>query len=325
MASLSELRRNREKSLANLNAQIANQEKKAKNEDPTFWKPKMDNQGRGFAVIHFMPAPGDEDLPYIQYWEHYFRGPSGKYYKELSLTTLGEPDPVGQLNTELWNSSDDENSPARKQARNQKRNLHYVANILVIQDEKNPENEGKVFRYRFGKKIFEKIQDCIQPSYGDPSDPFDPETGPNFILDIRGTRQADGRYMPNYDKAKFDGSASPIGRNDREIDRLMAESHPLAELIAPSRFKAYDVLKAKLKDVLGATSRVADEGDEDPAPSARHRVSRDEQEDRPAPRKTYRQDDAEEAPKPIRKAANPLPDDDEDAFAAFQKFADEQD
>ena len=133
--------------------------------DERLWKPEVDKAGNGYAVIRFLPAPNGEDLPWAQVWTHAFQGPGG-WYIENSLTTLGKKDPVSDLNRELWNSGA-EGSPQRAQARNQKRKLNYYSNIYVVKDSANPENEGKVFLYRYGKKIFDKIMESMQPAFED--------------------------------------------------------------------------------------------------------------------------------------------------------------
>ena len=129
--------------------------------DDRFWKPTRDKAGNGYAVIRFLPAQDGEDLPWVRYWDHGFKGPTGQWYIERSLTSIGQPDPVGELNSRLWNSGIDAD---KEKARDQKRRLHYVTNVMVVSDPANPDNEGKVFLYQFGKKIFDKIMDVMQPA-----------------------------------------------------------------------------------------------------------------------------------------------------------------
>jgi hypothetical protein len=218
-------------------------------EDTRFWKPEVDKSGNGQAIIRFLPAPavdGDDALPWVRIFDHGFKGPSGKWYIENSLTTLNQKDPVSEYNSELWNSTTDDASPARKQARDQKRRLSYISNILVVSDPKNPENEGKVFLYKFGKKIFDKITQAMNPEFeGDkPVNPFDLWAGANFKLRIR---QVEG--YRNYDMSNFDAPA-PIGGDDDKLEKIWKSEYSLKEFIDPKNFKSYDELKKRLEEVL---------------------------------------------------------------------------
>jgi hypothetical protein len=211
--------------------------------DDRYWKPELDKSGNGYAVLRFLPAANGEELPWIQYWDHGFQGPGG-WFIEKSLTTLGKADPVSEHNTKLWNSGDDANKDI---ARKQKRRLHYVSNVLVVSDPKHPEFEGKVMLYRFGKKIFEKVKDVMQPQFEDesPLNPFDMWEGADFKLKVR---KVDGYW--NYDKSEFSASA-PVSEDDSELETIYNKQHSLAELIAPDQFKSYDELKEKMERVLG--------------------------------------------------------------------------
>ena len=201
--------------------------------DDNEWKPTVDQAGNGYAVIRFLPAPQGEDMPWAQLWNHGFQGPTGKWYIENSLTTLKQTDPVSELNSELWNSGVEAN---KEVARKQKRRLSYYANILVVEDSGNPSNNGKVFLYKFGKKIFDKIKDAMQPEFQDedPMNPFDFWDGANFKLKIR---QVEG--YRNYDKSEF-AAPSPVAATDEEIEAIWNKQYSLAEIIAPSNFKSYD-------------------------------------------------------------------------------------
>jgi hypothetical protein len=141
-------------------------------EDDRLWQPTVDKAGNGYAVIRFLPPPKGEELPWVRVWNHGFQGPTGKWYIENSLTTLGKPDPVSELNNELWNSGSEAN---KEIARKQKRRLAYICNVLIVSDPANPQNEGTVKLYKFGKKIFDKIKDVMQPQFQDeePLNPFD--------------------------------------------------------------------------------------------------------------------------------------------------------
>ena len=219
-------------------------------EDTRFWTLSRDKAGNGSAVIRFLPSPavdGDDALPWVRYFDHGFKGPSGKWYIENSLTTIGQKDPVSEYNSALWNASNDDASWQRKQARDQKRRLHYVANIEVIKDSSNPENDGKVFLFKFGKKIFDKITLAMNPQYpDDPAvNPFDLWKGANFKLR---TRMVAG-YL-NYDQSTFE-SPSALSDDDAELERIWKSEYSLKEFVDPKNFKSYDDLKKRLNEVLG--------------------------------------------------------------------------
>ena len=218
--------------------------------DERLWKPEVDKAGNGYAVIRFLPAPNGEDLPWAQVWTHAFQGPGG-WYIENSLTTLGKKDPVSDLNRELWNSGG-EGSPQRAQARNQKRKLNYYSNIYVVKDSANPENEGKVFLYRYGKKIFDKIMESMQPAFEDetPVNPFDLWKGADFKLKI--TKVA-GFW--NYDKSEFDAPAVLGELSDKELEGIWQQEHSLSAYTADDQFKSYEELKERLDRTLKSTYR----------------------------------------------------------------------
>lgn len=216
--------------------------------DDRIWKPTVDKAGNGYAVLRFLPAAADQELPWVRYWDHGFKGPTGQWYIENSLTSIGQTDPVGELNSRLWNSGIESD---KQKARDQKRRLHYVTNVLVLQDPSAPQNEGKVFIYKFGKKIFDKIMDSMQPEFADenPVNPFDFWKGADFKLKIR---QVEG--YRNYDKSEF---ASPSGLyegNESQLESVYNQLHNLSEFTDPKNYKTYDELKAKLMRVLGEES-----------------------------------------------------------------------
>lgn len=222
-------------------------------EDNRFWKLSRDKSGNGSAVIRFLPAPavdGDDSLPWVRYFDHGFKGPTGKWYIEKSLTTLGQKDPVSEYNSQLWNASNDDSSWQRKQARDQKRRLHYVSNIYVVKDPANPENEGRVFLFVFGKKIFDKITLAMNPEYdGDtPVNPFDLWNGANFKLR---TRTVAG--YPNYDQSVFE-APKPLSDDDGELEKIWKSEYSLKEFVDPKQYKSYDELKKRLDEVLGAAA-----------------------------------------------------------------------
>ena len=210
------------------------------------WKPELDKSGTGQAIIRFLPAPDGEELPWIKMFKHAFQGPTGKWYIENSLTTISKQDPVSEYNTQLWNTGLESD---KETARKQKRKLEYYSNIYVVSDPKHPENEGKVFLFRYGKKIFDKIMAAMQPEFeGEtPINPFDFWEGANFKLKIR---KVDGFW--NYDKSDFD-SVTPLADSDEKLDAIWKTQHSLQGFHAPTNFKSYDELKKRLDDVLSGT------------------------------------------------------------------------
>ena len=229
---------------------ISNPQSNFKQNDEREWKPTVDKAGNGYAVIRFLPAPQGEDMPWVRIWNHGFQGPTGKWYIENSLTTLNKQDPVSELNSELWNSGVEAN---KEIARKQKRRLNYYANIMVVEDKANPDSEGNVYLYKFGKKIFDKIKDVMQPQFEDeqPVNPFDFWEGANFKLKIR---QVEG--FRNYDKSEFD-NPSAISDDDAKIEEVWGKQHSLQEKVSPEEFKTYEELKSKLDMVLTGGAKVA--------------------------------------------------------------------
>jgi len=225
--------------------------------DTRFWQPEVDKAGNGYAIIRFLPAPKGEDLPWVRLFSHGFQGPGG-WYIENSLTTLNEKDPVGEYNSMLWNRGDE---AGKEQARKQKRRLNYISNIYVVKDPSNPKNEGKVFLYKFGKKIFDKINDLMNPEFEDEAaiNPFDFWEGANFKMKIRNVEG-----YRNYDKSEFD-SASALLDEDDELERIWGTQYSLQEFLDRKNFKSFAELQAKLNRVLGATavSSTAEEVNED--------------------------------------------------------------
>jgi hypothetical protein len=214
-------------------------------QDDRFWQPSVDKAGNGYAVIRFLPAPDQEDVPFVRVWDHGFQG-TGGWYIENSLTTLGQKDPVSEYNSQLWNTG---NKADQEQVRKQKRRLTYISNIYVISDPANPGNEGKVFLYKYGKKIFDKLNDLMNPQFQDerPVNPFDLWNGANFKLKIR---KLDG--YRNYDKSEFDTPA-PLFDEDDRLERIWTQEHSLQDFLNPKHFKSYGELKARLDKVLGLT------------------------------------------------------------------------
>ena len=214
--------------------------------DERLWKPQVDKSGNGYAVLRFLPAIEGEEMPWVRVWNHAFQGPTGQWYIENSLTTLNQKDPVSEYNSQLWNSGVESD---KEIARKQKRKLQYFANVYVVEDTMNPENTGKIMLYRFGKKIFDKLMEAMQPEFADetPINPFDMWEGANFKLKIR---KVDGYW--NYDKSEFE-SPSQLKSTDEELEAFYKKEHSLAEFLAPSNFKSYDELKTRLDTVLSGT------------------------------------------------------------------------
>ena len=213
--------------------------------DDRMWKPTVDQAGNGYAIIRFLPAREGAELPWARYWDHGFKGPTGQWYIEKSLTSIGQNDPVGELNSRLWNTGIEED---KETARRQKRRLHYVSNIFVVSDPGNPENEGKVFMYQFGKKIHDKIMDQMQPEFADeePVNPFDMWEGANFKLKIRNVEG-----YRNYDKSEFAKQTSLLDGDDAKLESVYDQMYDLSEFTDPANYKTYDELKTKLSSILG--------------------------------------------------------------------------
>jgi len=271
------------------------------NRDENLWKPTVDKAGNGYAVIRFLPSEGD--VPWVRYWDHGFKGPTGKWYIEKSLTSLGQQDPLGELNSKLWNSGNEED---REQVRKQKRRLHYVTNILVVSDPSAPENEGKVFMYQFGKKIFDKIQDLMQPQFpGEtPVDPFDLWGGADFQLKIRNVEG-----YRNYDRSEFKAPSGLFDGDEVQLQATLNQLHDINTYVDPATFKSYDQLSTKLFEVLGATA---------PATVKAEIAMDNVAEPAPAPVASAPEVKVSAAAATAEEAGD---DGDEDAFSYFQKLA----
>lgn len=248
--SFASLKKSRSSSFDKLNSQLQkmNTQGGSNSEQDDYWKLEVDKAGNGYAVLRFLPAPKGEDMPFVRIWDHGFQGPGG-WYIENSLTTIGQDDPVSEYNSKLWNSGVDSDKDL---ARKQKRRLGYTANVYVVKDPANPQNEGKVFKYKFGKKIFDKLNDVMNPQFPDeaPINPFDFWEGANFNLKARNVEG-----YRNYDKSDFSSPGpltNPSGTDlsDEELEAVWESQHSLQELVDPKNFKSYDELKAKLYKVL---------------------------------------------------------------------------
>lgn len=299
--SLSELRKQRGgfEQLQKEVEKLANPEKGSgnSNEDTRFWQPEVDQAGNGSAIIRFLPAPKGEDIPWIREWSHGFKGPSGKWYIEKSLTTIGQADPVGDLNNSLWATGLESD---KEIARSQKRKLLYIANVLIVSDPKHPENEGQVKLFKFGKKIFDKIKDVMNPEFEDDEqiNPFDFWEGANFKLKIR---KVEG--YRNYDKSEFAGK-SAISDDDDEIEAIWDKEHSLQEFLDPKNFKTYDELKKKLDMVLGSAPGNTKRADEEDPFGVQASA-------------TSKKAEAKEEKKPEPKVSATVSDEDEDYFKSL--------
>ena len=282
--------------------------------DERYWKLECDKAQNGYAVIRFLPAPDSEDMPFVKMYSHAFQGKGG-WYIENSLTTIGGKDPVSEFNSELWNNGTD---AGKDQARKQKRKLTYIANIYVVKDPANPQNEGGVFLFKFGKKIFDKIMSAMQPEFEDEEaiNPFDFWEGANFKLKAKNV----AGYR-NYDSSEFD-RVKPLNDDDEVLEALWKKEYSLAELVASDQFKDYETLKKRLNVVLGLES----------SPARRTAPQEDVEEDnieeqirssRPAFQKeetSYSEPANFNAPDITPSA--PAADEDDDALAYFQSLAD---
>ena len=247
--SFSDFKNRSKNSLKNLTEKLDEMNKKESYKDDRFWRPELDKSSNGYAVIRFLDVSEGEDVPWAKYYSHGFQGPGG-WYIENSRTTLGEKDPVSELNSKLWNSGVEKDKDI---ARARKRRTNYVSNILVVSDPANPENEGKVFLYRYGQKIFNKIQEAMSPEFDDEDavNPFDMWAGADFKLKIR--RVAG---FINYDKSEF-ASPSKIYEDDADMEKVWKQQYSLLEFTDPSSYKSYDDLKTRLNEVIGDNIRAS--------------------------------------------------------------------
>ena len=306
----------KQSSLGSLTAKLVKEVEKVNNSggggDDRLWKPEMDKTGNGYAVIRFLPAPNGEDLPWVKMYSHAFQGPGG-WYIENSLTTTGGKDPVSEYNRELWNSG---NEADKDIVRKQKRKLSFYSNIYVVQDKANPENEGKVFLYKYGKKIFDKIMEAMQPEYEDetPINPFDFWQGANFKLKLK---KVAGYW--NYDSSEFD-RPGPLLDDDDALEALWKKEYSLTALTAQDQFKTYEQLENRLKMVLGQKSA--------PRPRLDEEVN-DEDNDRGSYSPDFSsRSQKSELPEELSAQLNSLSsskndEDEDDALSYFQRLAEE--
>jgi len=271
----------------------------ASGSDERLWKPEVDKAGNGFAVIRFLPASEGEELPWAKVYNHAFQG-TGGWFIDNCLTTIDKQCPVCEANRELWNTGSKANQEI---VRERKRKLSYYSNVYVIQDKAHPENEGKLFLFKYGKKIFDKITAAMQPEFDDetPIDPFDFWTGANFKVKIV---KKDGYW--NYDKSEFD-KPSALFDDDDAMEAIWKKQYSLEDFVNPEKFKDYDQLNSRLKSVLGKAKvqQKVDESfeneDEDSAPSLPENLRRELS----------------------NLSSSKVVDDDDDILSSFQKLVDD--
>ena len=302
--SFASLRKNSKTQFEKLGSELqklANPQANTAEPDGRFWKPEVDKSGNGYAVIRFLPAPQNEDVPFVRIFDHAFQGPGGMWYIEKSLTTLGENDPVSEYNKDLWATGSKAN---QDQVRKQKRRLSFISNIYVVSDPKHPENEGKVFLFRYGKKIFDKLSAAMDPEFEDetPMNPFDLWEGANFKLKIR---KVEG--YQNYDKSEFD-TPGPLSEDDEDMEKVWKQEHAIQPFLDRSNFKSYDDLKARLYRVLGLDGSAPKAAPQSPP--------WDQEEEAPAPKQRS-------APAPRQAAKAAAIDDDDEDMNFFKSLAEE--
>lgn len=307
--SFSNLKKSSKSSLDKINQQVsklAAPEGEGRKQDTRFWQPEVDKSGNGYAVIRFLPSPDGEDVPFVRIFDHGFQGPGGQWYIEKSLTTIGKADPVSEYNSQLWATKLQAN---QDQVRKQKRKLNFISNIYVVSDKAHPENEGKVFLFKYGKKIFDKLNAAMNPEFEDeePINPFDFWAGANFKLKIRNVEG-----YRNYDKSEFEAPA-PLLDDDEELEKIWKQQHSLQAFLADEHFKSYDELKQKLYRVLGL-----DGGTPKQVRNASLTdLSEDEEEFETAPKQK------ESKPAAKKQAAAPWDGDEDDDLAKFKELLDD--
>lgn len=307
------LKRNSRSGLDSLTSQLNKfnpSQQQGPQEDTRFWKPTVDKSNNGYAIIRFLPAPQNEDVPFVRIWDHGFKGPGG-WYIEKSLTTLGQKDPVSEYNSELWNTGVEAN---KKTVRDQKRRLSFISNVYVIKDPGNPANEGKVFLYQYGKKIFDKLNAAVNPNpeFEDEEafNPFDMWEGANFKLKIR-----DVEGYRNYDSSSFEKPA-PLSDDDDELEKIWKTEYSLQEFLDPKNFKSYEELKAKLNKVLNL------DGNNFQASKTAEDVGMFEEEERVTAPPKMKTTQAKPVPQALKQAMGDEDEDDEN-IDFFKKLAEE--
>jgi len=254
MSTFANMKKNRQSLMDSVRTAVEKSQTETQSyQDDRFWKPEQDKGGNGFAVIRFLPQSEGEEVPWVKYWEHGFQGPGG-WYIENCLTSIGQKCPVCEFNSELWNNGPEAD---KDQVRRQKRKLRHVSNIYIVHDPANPQNEGKVMLYRYGKRIYDKLSEAMNPEFKDEVafNPFDFWEGANFKLKIR---KVEG--WPNYDKSEFDRQG-PLSQDDAEMERIWGLQYKLQDFLDPSKFKSYEELQASLSRALGKAKNIGTAAD----------------------------------------------------------------
>ena len=239
---------NSKKSLSTLTDKLEKMDTKSSYVDDRFWKPTRDKSGNSYSIIRFLPPAPEDSLNFAKIYNHAF-DVNGKWFIDNCPTSIGKVCPVCESNSELWNSGLETNKSI---ARNRKRKLSYIVNIFVISDKQEPENEGKVFLYKIGPQIFEKISNAIKPKFEDDEkfNPFDLWTGANFKLKIKKTI-VDGKSMSTYEDSVFETPA-PLFDNDAVLEEIWNKEYKLEEFVSEPNFKEYDELKKRFDFVVGS-------------------------------------------------------------------------
>jgi hypothetical protein len=313
---LDQLKKKRGASIDKLVAAADKLDSNKKFGDDRIWKPAVDKAGNGYAVLRFLPAPQNEDVPWVRFWDHGFKGPTGRWYIEKSLTSIGQPDPVSDMNTQLWNSGVESD---KEIVRERKRRLHYVSNVYIVQDNANPANNGKVMLFVYGKKIFDKIMEAMQPQFEDdkPLNPFDLWEGAEFKLKIRNVEG-----FRNYDRSEF-ATPGPLSSSDDEMEAIYKQVYSLAEFVDPKNFKSYEELEKKFFEVIGPAGRKFTGAETEALSNVKESASRPTKSAVAAP---SADDDDLDYSTPAAKAkagAAAATDDDEDSISYFAKLASE--
>jgi hypothetical protein len=300
MAGFSDLKKMSKNSVSALAKELEKTTESKSYKDDRFWSTERGKDGNGFAIIRFLPACAGEEVPWVRVFNHGFQGKGG-WFIENCPTTLGKKCPVCEANNELWNSGIESDKDI---ARNRKRKLSYISNIMVVSDPANRDNEGKVFLFRYGKKIFDKISDCMQPKFPgeEPINPFDFWNGCNFKMKI----QTVGGFA-NYDKSEFDTKSPLLEGKDEWLEKLWKSQYALQEFVGSDKFKSYEELKERYETVLTTEIKSAKKAeDEEPISESLS--------------EKFRKKDAPAAKKPVQEEET---GDEDDTLSYFRKLAEE--
>ena len=311
MSGFASLKKNSQGSIDRLSAEIQKLSSKQSYDDDRMWSLTRDKSDNGYAVIRFLPPVEGEDIPWVRVFSHGFQGKGGWLIENCPTTISGKKCPICEANNELWNSGLEAN---KQIARDRKRKLSYISNILVVSDPANPSNDGKVFLYKFGKKIFDKLQEAMNPTAPDEPkyNPFDLWKGANFKL--KSHRESG---FVSYEKSAFQPQSALFDGEEKRLEALWKTQYPLLPFVAPDQFKSYEELSSRLVSVLkGGVAEGAATRAEEAKPESDFRTkmrAADESPFDPTPKKNA-------APAKVAKA-----DDDDDAMAYFKRLAEDDD